>query len=302
VVSTQVLLQPAGEPLTLTEAKLAARVDPDITADDDYIADLITKARVFIEDTLAIALISRTVLISWDRFPRQGDVDYIGEGLWNQPGGDQRIPTTDLSALQWSDRVSFRLPISPLQEVQALQYTDVDDTLMTLAAADYRIDRTSDPPRIAPSFGNVWPPQLQQSQAVSCRSIVGYGPSTTIASAITTTGSQAVTPASMYGIYAQDLTSNPINPGTVLMIDTGQKRELVTVTAATASTFTATFTKTHAAGVTVRGGIPETIRGYMRMLVAHWIQNREPVIPGTYTYMPLAADALRAAIWNGELR
>ncbi|MBI1744423.1 hypothetical protein HYR54_15340 [Candidatus Acetothermia bacterium] len=70
--------------------------------------------------------------------------------------------------------------------------------------------------------------------------------STTLNSAITTTGSQAATPASMASIVV----------GSVLAVGddpcSDPNREYVTVTAVTASTFTANFTKTHPAGTNIR--------------------------------------------------
>lgn len=296
-ISVKVLVQPTGEPLTLAEAKLAAQVSADLTSEDDYLANLVTTARQYCEDTLGQALISQTVLVTWDRFPRysqQGGLQYQSEGLW-----DQRIPVTEMAARYWPDRATFRFPRSPLQNVLSIQYTDITNTLQTLATNLYRVDYTSEPGRIAPSYGNIWPLIVQQTQAVSCQAVVGYGPSTTIAASISA-GQQTVTPASMYGIYAQQLTTDPIYPGTVLAIDSGQNRELVTVTAATASTFTATFAKAHGTNTIVLGGIPETIRSRMKMLIAHWFRNREAVAPGQYGSLPLAAEAFHWAAWNGE--
>ena len=298
-VSTKVLLQPGGEPLTVAEAKLACRIDADITADDDYIADLITKARVYCEDVLAQALISQTMLFTFDQFPRgsqAGGLQYQSEGLW-----DQRLPVTELSARAWPDRACFRLPRSPLQGGVVIQYTDQASALQTLAATGYRIDYISDPPRIAPAYGTSWPLAVMQTQVVNIRAVMGHGPATSIAGSITA-GERTVTPASMYGIYAQNLATDPLYPGTTLSIDKGQNRELVTVTAVTATTFTATFAKNHSAGALVRGAIPETTRGRMLMLIAHWFRNREPVTLGQYSTLPLAEEALHYAAWNGECR
>jgi hypothetical protein len=169
-----------------------------------------------------------------------------------------------------------------------------------MSASLYRVDYTSDPARIAPAYAQIWPLIIQQTEAVSCQAVVGYGPVTSIASAIASTGSQTVTPGSMYGIYAQNTSTDPLYPGTQLAIGVGTNRELVTVTATTASTFTATFNKTHSAGVTVGPGLPEFMRTQMRMLIAHWYQNREAVTPGQYATLPLAAEAFHYAAWNGE--
>jgi hypothetical protein len=56
-------------------------------------------------------------------------------------------------------------------------------------------------------------------------------------------GTQVVTPASMNGIMERNL----------IRVGTGPNAETVEVTATTATTFTATFTKSHAAGVTIAG-------------------------------------------------
>ena len=73
--------------------------------------------------------------------------------------------------------------------------------------------------------------------------VIAYAVNTTIAVSIAT-GSQVVTPASMIGI----------NTTTALTIDTGAAQEVVTPTAVTATTFTATFANTHVGpGIVVQG-------------------------------------------------
>ncbi len=72
------------------------------------------------------------------------------------------------------------------------------------------------------------------------------GVNTTIATAIAVTGSQAVTPASMVNIQV----------GSALWVNWGASdQECVSVTAVTATTFTASFTKTHSGGASVGVGI-----------------------------------------------
>ncbi len=294
-VSIKVLLQPAGEPITLTEAKLACRVDADVTADDDFIAGLIRRARTYIETVFGICLVSRTEIIGWDRFPRGSSTPGMqqqAEGLW-----DQRIPITELAAKSWPERSLFRLPRNPLQHVTAIQYLDLADSLQTLDPTLYTVDYMSDPARIVPSFGNIWPIPIASIQTVKAQCVIGYGPSTTIAASISA-GTQTVTPASMYGIYAQDLTGVSAYPGTTLAIDVGQNRELVTVTAANTTTFTATFAQAHNPSVIVKPGLPETLNGEMLMRIADWYTNRGDGPPNG---QPLALEALKWANWNGEL-
>lgn len=64
----------------------------------------------------------------------------------------------------------------------------------------------------------------------------------TLSTAITATGSQIATPSSMANIAV----------GTILTIDSGNNQENVTVTGTTATTFTASFGKTHLTGVTIQ--------------------------------------------------
>jgi hypothetical protein len=72
------------------------------------------------------------------------------------------------------------------------------------------------------------------------------GNSTTSGAPITTTGQQTVTPTIMEPY---------ITKGAALLIDAGADQETVTVTAVTATTFTATFVNTHAANFTISAPI-----------------------------------------------
>ncbi len=302
-ISTKVLVQPAGEPLSLDEAKLACRVDTDMSADDDFIFGLIRRARTYVEQTKAISLVSRTVLATWDRFPKYGFLSPFDCGLGWYGGNHfgQRAPTAEMESRTSIDRSSMRFPESPLQSATAIYYSDLAGVLQTVASSVYRVDCMSDPARISLALNQIWPIALHQSQTVKIQAVVGYGPCTTIAAAIAA-GTQTVTPASMYGIYAQDLTTDPFYPGTVLSIGDGQNREIVTVTAATPTTFTATFAMAHSTGSIVRPGLPETIIGEMEMLISHWYTNRDAVVGGSYSEMPLAAEAFHWLNWNGEYR
>lgn len=67
--------------------------------------------------------------------------------------------------------------------------------------------------------------------------------STTANNAVSAPGAATITPASMIGIY----------DGSLLTYDTGEAQETVTVTAVTATTFTATFANTHSAGAAIVG-------------------------------------------------
>jgi hypothetical protein len=193
----------------------------------------------------------------------------------------------------------LRLPQPPLQAVVSIQYTDLTNTLQTLPTSLYRIDATTEPGRITVAYGQIWPLIIQQAQAVLVQFVAGYGPVTTVAASVAA-GQQTVTPASMYGIYAANLTANPVVPGTVLSIDDGVNRELVVVTGATGATFTATFARAHTGPFSVQGAVPEAIRSAIKLLVSHWYRNREAVTPGQFGSIPMGVAALLGATWHGE--
>jgi hypothetical protein len=280
---------PAGEPVTLAEAKAWLRVD--FADDDGLVADTVRAARMYVEQRCDRQFVSATLKLTADRFPRYsslGGLQYQSDALW-----DQRVPVTELASRYWPDRSAMRLPRPPLQAVTGIVYVAQDGTTPTLDPAIYTVDPTTEPGRVVPAFGQIWPITRQQPQAVAVTYVAGYGPVTTIAGAVAA-GVQTVTPAAMYGIY----------PGTTLAIDTGTARELVVVSAVTATTFTAPFAQTHAAGVAVGPGVPEQARQAMKLLVNHWYEHREAVgmaLGGPVGEpVALAVESLLGQVWDGE--
>ena len=64
-----VITPPESEPITLTEAKLHCAIDSDFTDDDDYISNLITAARLWIESQHHIAIGAQTIRLRDNCFP-----------------------------------------------------------------------------------------------------------------------------------------------------------------------------------------------------------------------------------------
>jgi hypothetical protein len=105
-------------------------------------------------------------------------------------------------------------------------------------------------------------------------------------------GTQTVTPASMFGIYA----------GTLLQVDrlVTASAETIAVSSVTSTTFTATFAKAHSAGCTVEPNLPEQVRLALKMLAAHWYEHREAADTFNFFQVPLAVESLLMSIWPGE--
>lgn len=115
----------------------------------------------------------------------------------------------------------------------------------------------------------------------------------TLSAGVTATGVQAATPSSMASIAATE----------VLIIDTGASQEAVTVTASTATTFTANFSKTHAAGALVQIQRAFVARigqdGVAAKISQHFGQNNRVV--SIVAASPTNADVLFAATSDQRL-
>lgn len=69
----------------------------------------------------------------------------------------------------------IRLPKPTLQSVTSITYVDTDGVTQTLDASDYLVDTASEPGRVTPVFGGVWPVTRWQTNAVKIRFVCGYG-------------------------------------------------------------------------------------------------------------------------------
>lgn len=182
----------------------------------------------------------------------------------------------------------IELPRPPLVSVSSIKYVDADGVTQTILAADYSVITTRRPGIVEPAYGEAWPTAREQADACQVNFVAGH-PVTTVAAAISA-GAQTVTPASMAGIVV----------GSVLVIDTGAKREEVAVTAVTATTFTATFAQAHGDTPVTINCVPDDLRAGMLLLVGHWYRNREEVVTGTIaTQIPAAAEMLLRNNWTG---
>ena len=104
---------PAAEPIGLAEAKAHLRVDAD--DEDALIASLIAAARIFVERTLGVALITQ----GWSYF-----LDF------------------------WPRSTCVTLPVLPVQAVSAVTLHDAQGGASVLDAENYAVDVLSTPARL----------------------------------------------------------------------------------------------------------------------------------------------------------
>ena len=130
---------PAAEPISLAEAKAHLRIDAD--DEDALIEQLIVAARMFVERTLGLALITQ----GWSYF-----LDF------------------------WPRSSCVTLPIAPVQAISAVILHDGAGGSTTLDADDYAVDVLSQPARLV--LNGATPPVVARAlNAFEIAFTAGYG-------------------------------------------------------------------------------------------------------------------------------
>ncbi|MDE1161923.1 MAG: head-tail connector protein [Acidobacteriaceae bacterium] len=144
-LSYRELTQPAAEPVTLAMAKQQLVIDNTFTADDTLITLYIVAARQYCERVMQRYIFTRSMLMTLDYFP------LLSECV---SGADQYAYVSS-----YIRSLSIIVPKAGLASVQSIKYTGNDGTPVTLPASTYVVDTVSEPGRIMPAPGCVWPYQ-----------------------------------------------------------------------------------------------------------------------------------------------
>lgn len=139
-MALKLITPPEKQPLTLDEARAHLRVDHD--EEDTYIQSQIAAATNDCQDFAGRQFITATYILQLDCFPRSGII---------------------------------HVPMPPLQSVESIEYVDTSGTTQVLDPSRYRVDSISEPARITPAYGTVWPSTLGVTGAVTVEFIAGYG-------------------------------------------------------------------------------------------------------------------------------
>ena len=150
---------PAAEPVSVSEVKQYLRVDG--SSDDDLLTDMIVAARGMAEEYLRRSLITQTVKLTMDWFPRRENGDW-----WD---GVREIAISELS----HEEDYIKLPMAPIQSISSIVTYSDGNQASTFSASNYRLDAAG--ARVMLNDGQVWPSDLRARQAVEITYVAGYG-------------------------------------------------------------------------------------------------------------------------------
>jgi uncharacterized phiE125 gp8 family phage protein len=153
-MNLKVLLQPAAEPVTLSEVKTYLRVDG--TEEDSTIAGLISASREYIERSTRRTMIYTAYRLTLDKFPGWEDLEL------------PRSPAQELAANTLVG-IAYATP--------RIRYWDMDGNQITMVEGDtYELLLSDNPPRIVLPPTELWPITMAyQRGAVEVDFIAGYG-------------------------------------------------------------------------------------------------------------------------------
>ncbi len=114
--------EPVALPVSIADAR--THCDYDDTDRDDYFESLVKTAMKTVERWEWRSLITQTIELRLDAFPLDGRI---------------------------------LVPRPRLQSVTSVKYIDTDGDTQTLAETGYQVDIYSEPGRIEPAYGEVWP-------------------------------------------------------------------------------------------------------------------------------------------------
>lgn len=161
---------PATEPVTLSEAKLWAKID--INDDDALITALIVAAREFAEKYLRRALITQTWRLS---------VDMQADSADRMPSGYYELPVT---YIRRELPQVIELPYKPIQSISSVTTYSPANAGAVFASSNYFLDTASG--RLVLNENTVWPSNMRSRVALEIVYVAGYGNAAAVPQAIKT--------------------------------------------------------------------------------------------------------------------
>lgn len=159
------------EPVTLAQMKTHLNVGADFTDDDELIAAMISAAREDAEGVTGRSYCSGQWLYALDFFPI-----YFANN-WTAPArpGMDALLSYNTGTFRNQHSQIITIPFPPLVSIDSVVYAATDGTWPTISPLLYQVDAISEPGRICPAPGAVWPAVAPVLNAVQITFTSGYG-------------------------------------------------------------------------------------------------------------------------------
>lgn len=167
-MALNLITPPAVEPVSLAEMKEFLRVDPSDTSQDGVLTALEMTGRAWVETYLSRKLIQQTWGLLLDFFPGYIDMKLAGQRL-SSPF------VSGSNAVLVGIRYALVLEYPPVESIVSFTYQDANGNVTVMNdGTDYISDLKSNPARLTPPFGKMWPVARVVVNAVEIRYTVGF--------------------------------------------------------------------------------------------------------------------------------
>lgn len=261
---------PAVEPVSISELKEFLRVDQFDTSQDNVLLTLGMAARNWCETFTARRFVQQTWRLYMDFFPGFVDTKVVGSKV-SSPF------VSGANAILVGIRYAVLLPYPPCQSIVSFAYQNANGSVTNLTTDEYVQDFASNPARLTPLFGQMWPVARVVVNAIEIDYVCGYAVPITVS--LSVTGD----PTTVLGYtFAATDVGRPITipgaGGAGCMLNT----VIASVTSGVGKLRDPALTETRNATallVNAPNGNPshwEMFKAGIKLLVAHWYENRVP--------------------------
>jgi len=186
---------PPVEPVSLAELKQYLRVDAGDTSQDSLILSLAQTGRSEAEVFTRKRFVQQTWRLYMDFFPGYIDLKIAGAKI-SSPF------VSGSNAVLVGIRYAILLPYPPVNSILGFQYQDANGTATQMVqGSDYIADLMSNPARLTPLFGKMWPVARVVINAVQIDYSLGYA----IPLTVTTAAASATVQSSSYQFQISDI-------------------------------------------------------------------------------------------------
>jgi hypothetical protein len=258
------LQAPSSEPVTVAQLMSYAHIDSN--EDPAFLGTLIASAREYCEAFCERAFIFQTKRLLMDFFPGYVDMKLAG----------QRVSSPFVSgsnAVLVGIRYAIALPWPLVREVIRLQYQDPNDGSFRIMqpGVDFNVDIDSQPARLTPIFGTMWPVARVTTNAVQVDYVTGFAGQIQVSM---TAGSAAID--SPFNFLPRDLGQSIAIPNAAAGGKTPLIGTIATVDAYGNATLNQAAQATATGQVTNFGAVPAQIQQAIMALASYWYESRLP--------------------------